>query len=189
MGKIIISENVSLDGVVQDPTGEEGFEHGGWFTEVTPEDRDAWTEVELDEVLRADAVLLGRRSYEFFAARWPQRVGDFADRLNRIPKYVVSSTLQDPSWDNSTVLEGDVLEEVARLKRSVSGDIVVYASAVLVRSLLERDVIDEMRLMVYPVILGSGRRLFEQMDAATKLRLLNVRAVGKSLAYVTYARR
>lgn len=189
MGKIVISENVSLDGVVQDPTGEEGFKHGGWFTEVTREDREAWTEVELDEVLRADAVLLGRRSYEFFVARWPQRVGAFADRFNGMPKYVVSSVLQDPSWDNSTVLRGDVVAEVSKLKQSLSGDIVVYASGDLVRTLIEHELIDEVRLMIYPVVLGSGRRLFGETSVAMGLQLLEVRRVGASLAYVTYVAR
>src|SRR5947207_9468855 len=129
MGRIVISENVSLDGVVEDPTGEEGFRHGGWFEQIGDKDREAWAKVGLDEALGAEALLLGRRSYDFFAARWPSRSGEWADRLNSLPKYVVSSTLESPdAWNNSAVLNGDVVSEVSRLKQSVSGEIVVYAS-------------------------------------------------------------
>ena len=129
MGKIIISENISLDGVVQDPTGEEGFRHGGWFRQIGDKDREAWAKVLLDEALGAEAMLLGRRSYEFFAARWPSRSGDYADRLNSMPKYVVSSTLQEPKWTNATVLKGGAVSEVSKLKQELAGDIVVYGSA------------------------------------------------------------
>src|SRR5919199_4128833 len=160
MGKIVVSQNVSLDGVVQDPTGEEGFARGGWFVQVDDKDREAWAEVELDEALRAEALLLGRRSDEFFGSRWPHRSGEFAERLNRLPKYVVSSTLENPVWNNSTVLKGDVVDEVSKLKERLDGEILVYASRQLVRTLIDHDLVDELRLMVYPVVLGAGERLF-----------------------------
>src|ERR1017187_5771221 len=158
MGKIVISENVSLDGVIQDPTGEEGFRLGGWFGQIGDKDREAWAQVELDEALGAEALLLGRRSYEFFAAQWPSRSGEWADRLNGLPKYVVSSTLEDLDWNNSTVLDGDVANEVSKLKQEISGDIVVYASFQLVHTLMEHDLVDELRLMIYPFVLGAGER-------------------------------
>jgi dihydrofolate reductase len=186
MGKIIISENASLDGVVQDPTGEEGFRHGGWFNQIADSDRAAWAEAELDEALAAEALLLGRRSYEFFAARWPSRGGSFADRLNGMPKYVVSSTLADPRWSNSTVLAGDVVNEVSKLKQKLDGDIVVYASFQLVQALIEHDLFDELRLMIYPSVLGSGRRVFEKLADEKPLRLTGTRTVGESLAFLSY---
>jgi dihydrofolate reductase len=186
MGRIVISENVSLDGVVQDPTGDEGFRHGGWFVQVADEDRVAWAKVGLDEALGATALLLGRRSDEFFAARWQSREGEWADRLNSMPKYVVSSTLDDPAWSNSTVLNGDVVGEVSKLKREIEGDIVVYASRQLVQALLEHDLVDELRLMVYPVVLGGGARLFGETSDKKRLRLLDTRTVGGGLAQLTY---
>jgi dihydrofolate reductase len=186
MGKIVISENVSLDGVVQDPTGDEGFRHGGWFGQIGDKDREAWAKVELDEALGAEAQLLGRRSYEFFAARWPSRSGEWADRLNSMPKYVVSSTLEDPDWNNSMVLKGDVVNEVSKLKRELDGEIVVYASRQLVRTLMEHDLVDELRLMVYPVVLGAGERLFGETSDKKSARLLDTRTVGDGLAYLTY---
>ena len=188
MGRIVISENVSLDGVIQDPTGEEGFRHGGWFAQIGNNDREAWAKVELDEALGAEALLLGRRSYEFFAARWPSRSGEFADRLNGLPKYVVSSTLEDPEWNNSTVLKDDVVNEVSNLKRALEGEIVIYASRQLVRTLMEHDLIDELRLMVYPVVLGAGERLFGETSDKKSMRLLNTRTVGYGIAYVIYER-
>lgn len=146
MGKIVISENVSLDGVVQDPVGDEGFSRGGWFTRVGQLGREGAAKVLLDEALGAEAYLLGRRSYEFLAARWPFRSGELADRFNSMPKHVVSSTLEDPTWNNTTVLKGDVVTEVAKLRQEVSGEIVVAASFQLVRTLIEHDLVDEMRL-------------------------------------------
>src|SRR5436190_10065160 len=146
MGRIVISENVSLDGVVQDPTGEEGFRHGGWFDEFGKQDREAWAKLALDEALQADALLLGRRSDEFFGPRWLSRSGEFADRLNSLPKYVVSSTLEDPKWTGSTVLRGDAVDEVSTLKRELDGEIVVIGSRQLVRALMEHDLVDELRL-------------------------------------------
>src|SRR6188472_1981420 len=142
MGKIVITQNVSLDGVVQDPTGEEGFRHGGWFTQVGDNDRDERAKVMLDEALGAEVFLLGRRSYEFLAARWPSRNGELADRLNSLPKYVVSSTLEDLAWSNSTVLKGDPVNETKKLKQELHGDIVVPGSAQLLKTLIEHDLVD-----------------------------------------------
>ncbi len=161
MGKIVISENVSLDGVIQDPTGEEGFRLGGWFDRMGDKDREAWAKVEFEEALGAEALLLGRRTYEWFVARgWASRSGEWADRLRSLPKYVVSSTLEDLDWNNSTVLKGDVVNEVSKLKQKVNGDIVVYGSGRLVHTLMEHDLVDELRLMICPVVLGAGERLF-----------------------------
>ena len=187
MGKIIISENVSLDGVVQDPTGEEGFRLGGWVGQVGQfKGREEAAKVLLDEALGTEAMLLGRRSYEFFAARWPSRTGALADRLNGKPKYVVSSTLQDPVWNNSTVLKGDVVSEVSTLKQQLAGDIVVAASFQLVHTLIEHDLADELRLTIYPVVLGAGERLFGETSDKKPMRLINTRTVGDRLAYLTY---
>jgi len=186
MGKIIISENISLDGVVQDPTGEEGFRHGGWFRQIGDKDREAWAKVLLDEALGAEAMLLGRRSYEFFAARWPSRSGDYADRLNSMPKYVVSSTLQEPKWTNATVLKGGAVSEVSKLKQELAGDIVVYGSAQLVHTLREHDLADELRLMIYPVVVGAGERLFGETSDTKPMRLINTQTVGDGLAFLTY---
>jgi len=186
MGKIVISENVSLDGVVQDPTGDEGFRHGGWFGQIGDKDREEWAKVKLDEALGAEALLLGRRSDEWFAARWASRSGEWADRLNSLPKYVVSSTLEDPDWSNSTVLNGEVVKEVSKLKQEQDGEIVVYASGQLARTLIEHDLVDELRLMVYPVVLGAGERLFGETSDKKSMRLLDTRSVGDGLAYLTY---
>src|SRR4051812_9609839 len=153
MGRIVVSDNVSLDGVVQDPTGEEGFKVGGWVGLI--KDRPELGKLALDEALRAEALLLGRRSYEWFAARWPSRSGELADRLNSLPKYVVSSTLEDPGWNNSRVLSGDVLHEVSQLKSALTGEVVVPASFQLVRGLMEHDLVDELRLKIFPVVLGA----------------------------------
>ena len=186
MGKIIISENASLDGVVQDPTGEEGFRHGGWFRQIGDKDREAWAKVLLDEALGAEAMLLGRRSYQFFAARWPSRSGDYPDRLNSMPKYVVSSTLEEPEWTNATVLKGDVVSEVSKLKEELAGDIVVYGSSQLVHTLMEYDLADELRLMIYPVVVGAGERLFGETSDTKPMRLINTKTVGDGLAFLTY---
>jgi dihydrofolate reductase len=184
MGKIVISENVTLDGVIQDPVGDEGFSGGGWFLETRRgEDGDRYT---LDQALGAEAWLLGRRSYEFFAGRWPSRDGELADRLNGMPKYVVSSTLTDPEWSNSTVLSGDVLEAVSRLKRELDGEIVVPGSYQLARTLIEHDLVDELRLEVYPVVLGAGERLFDGLGDKRSLRLVNSRTVGDGIAILGY---
>jgi dihydrofolate reductase len=186
LGKIIISDNVSLDGVIQDPAGDEGFRLGGWVGRVGDRGREEAAKVLLEEALGTDVMLFGRRSYEFFAARWPSRTGALADRLNSLPKYVVSSTLQDPAWNNSTVLRGDVVSEVSKLKQPLDADIVVYASFQLVRTLMEHDLGDELRLMVYPVVLGAGERLFGETSNKKPMRLLGTRTVGNDLAYLTY---
>ena len=186
MGKIIISENVSLDGVIQDPAGDEGFQRGGWVGRVGDRGREEAAQVLLEEALGTEAMLLGRRSYEFLAARWPSRTGELADRLNSKPKYVVSSTLQDPAWNNTTVLKGNVVNEVSKLKQQLAGDIVVPASFQLVRTLIEHDLADELRLMIYPVVLGAGERLFGETSDKKPLRLISTRTVGNDLAYLTY---
>jgi len=186
MGKIVISQNVSLDGVVQDPTGEEGFRHGGWFGQVGDKDREEWAKVEFEEALGAEALLLGRRSDEYFGPRWTGRSGEWADRLNGLPKYVVSSTLADPEWSNSTVLKGEVVNEVSKLKQELDGEIVVYASRQLVHTLMEHDLVDELRLMVYPFVLGAGERLFGETSDKKPIRPLYARTVGDSLVYLTY---
>ena len=186
MGKIIISENASLDGVVQDPTGEEGFRLGGWWVRVGDKDREQAARVVLDEALGTEAMLLGRRSYEFLAARWPSRTGEFADRMNSKAKYVVSSTLHDPAWANTTVLRGEVVDEVSALKQQLAGDIVVAGSFQLVHTLLEHDLVDELRLMIYPVVLGAGARLFGETSDEKPLRLIGNTTVAGDLAYLTY---
>jgi dihydrofolate reductase len=186
MGRIVISENVSLDGVVEDPTGEEGSAHGGWFEQYMGEDRASWAEVEFAEALAAEALLLGRRSDEYFGSRWNSATGEWPDRLRSLRKYVVSSTLVDPVWVNSTVLNGDVVTEVSKLKEEVAGDIVVYASRQLVRTLMEHDLVDELRLIVFPVALGAGERLFGRTSDKRSLRLLTTRAVGNGLVLLTY---
>ena len=186
MGKIVVSENITLDGVVQDPTGEEGFRHGGWFTQFLGEDREAWAKAGHEEALGAEALLMGRRSDEYFGPRWNSRTGEWADRLNSLPKYVVSSTLHEPKWTNATVLAGEVLSEVSRLKRELDGEIVVIASRQLVHTLMEHDLVDELRLTVFPVVLGDGERLFGETSEKKPLRLVDTRTVGEGLAYLTY---
>jgi dihydrofolate reductase len=186
MGKIVISTNVSLDGVVQDPDGEEGFRLGGWFGQFGGKDLEAWAKVEFAEALCTDALLLGRRSDEWFGTRWSSRGGEWADRLNSLPKYVVSSTLVDPHWKNSTVLKGDVVTEVSKLKQELDGEIVVYASYQLGRTLIDHDLVDELRLVVFPVVLGAGERLFGETSDKKSLRLLHTGTVGDGLASLTY---
>ena len=188
MGRIVISENVSLDGVVQDPTGEEGFRHGGWFGGISDYDRSEWSRVLTDEALGAEALLLGRRSDEWFASRWLSRSGRWADRLNSMPKYVVSSTLDEPRWGSATVLAGDVVDEVSKLKQQLDGDIVVYGSTQLVPTLIEHDLADEVRLFIYPVVLGAGRRLFTEISQVKPMRLVQAQNVGDGLALLTYRR-
>ena len=188
MGKIVISENLSLDGVVQDPTGEEGFRHGGWFLEIGSSDRAEWGKVALDEALSAQALLLGRRSDEYFGQRWLSRSGELADRLNSLPKYVVSATLDKPHWSNVTVLGGDVCSEVGKLRQELAGDIVVLASIQLARTLMELDLVDEFRLKIFPVVLGTGERLFNAVPDKKPLRLVHSQTLGDGLASLTYQR-
>jgi dihydrofolate reductase len=186
MGKIVISTNVSLDGVIQDPDGEEGFSRGGWFTQHGGRDLEEWAKVEHAEALGTAALLLGRRSDEWFAARWASRPGEWADRLNSLPKYVVSASLQDPRWTNVTVLTGNVVDEVSRLKQDIDGDIVVYASYQLGRTLIERDLVDELRLIVFPVVVGDGERLFGETSGTKPFRLTGSRTVGNGLVFLSY---
>jgi len=186
MGKIIISENASLDGVVQDPTGEEGFSFGGWFGQIGDKDREGWAQAGLDEALGAEAFLLGRRTEQWLAARWLSRSGEWADRLNGLPKYVVSSTLEEPKWTNSTVLKGDVVKEVSALKQELAGDIIVAGSIQLARTLIEHNLADELRLMIFPVVLGAGERLFDETKDRKPMRLVHARTVGHNLALLTY---
>jgi dihydrofolate reductase len=188
MGKIVMSgpQNVSLDGVVQDPDGEEGFRLGGWFVEFGGKDLEGWNEVALEEARRAEAWLLGRRSYEFFGARWRPRSGELAERINTMPKYVVSSTLEDPEWSNSTVLKGDAALQVSQLKQELEGDIVVPGSYQLARTLIEHDLVDELRVVVFPVVLGGGERLFDETSEKKRMRLVDSRTIGGGLAFLTY---
>src|SRR5580698_5525345 len=160
MGTLVITTNMSLDGVVDDPDGQEGTSLGGWFGQFGGKDLEPWTKVETEETLGAEALLLGRRSDEWFATRWLSRSGEWADKLNSMPKFVVSSTLQDAKWSNSTILKGDVVSEVSKLKQEIDGEILVYASYELVHTLMEHDLVDELRLVVFPVALGAGQRLF-----------------------------
>jgi dihydrofolate reductase len=184
MGKIIISENVSLDGVIQDPAGDEGFKVGGWVGRIA--DRPGLAKATLDEALGTEALLLGRRTYEWLAARWPSRSGELADRLNSLPKYVVSSTLENPDWNNSTVLKGDVVNEVSRLKHELNGEIVVPGSFQLLRTLIEHDLVDELRLKIYPVVLGAGERLFGETSAKKPMRLVDTQTLDDGVAFLTY---
>ena len=184
MGRIVVTEFVSLDGVMEDPGGAEDFQHGGWSFEFSRgEEGDKF---KLDEAFESDALLLGRVTYEGFAAAWPSRQGEFADKFNTMPKYVVSSTLEEPGWNNTTVLQGDVVEEVSKLKQAVDGDIVVHGSARLVQTLVEHDLVDELRLMVFPVVLGSGKRLFGDTSDKKPLGLADSRMVGDGVAILTY---
>ena len=185
MAQIIVTEFASLDGVVEDPGGTEGFEHGGWTFEI---DRGEGEKFKLDETLETDALLLGRVTYEVFAAAWPSRQGELADKLNSMPKYVVSSTLTGPQWNNTTVLDVDPVASVSRLRRELAGTIAVHGSVQLVQTLLEGDLVDELRLMVFPVLLGSGKRLFGEMSDKKRLQLLDVRTVGEGVAILIYRR-
>ncbi len=184
VGRIVVTEFVSLDGVIEDPGGAENFRHGGWSFEITRGDEG--DKFKLDETFSSEALLLGRVTYEGFAEAWPSREGEFADKFNSMPKYVVSSTLEEPEWNNSTVLKGDVAEEVAKLRQEHDGDIVVHGSARLVQTLVEHDLVDELRLMVYPVVLGSGKRLFGETGDKKPLRLVDSKVVGDGVAILIY---
>jgi dihydrofolate reductase len=186
MGRIVVSDNVSLDGVIQDPAGDEGFPRGGWVGPI--KDRPELNKLALDEALGTEAMLMGRRTYEWFAARWPSRTGELADRLNTMPKYVVSSTLEDLAWSNSTLLNGDLLDEVSKLKHKFNGEIVVPASSRIVRTLLEHDLVDTLRLKIFPVVLGAGERLFGETSGKSALRLVDVRTLDGDTALLSYER-
>jgi dihydrofolate reductase len=188
MGKIVVTEFVSLDGVMEDPGGAEDFKHGGWTFEF--DSGDEGNQFKLDETLEADALLLGRVTYEGFAAAWPSMedpVG-FADKMNSMPKYVVSSTLENLEWNNSTVLEGDLGEAVGKLKQEIDGVILVGGSAQLAQSLIELDLVDELRLIVFPVVLGSGKRLFGEASDKRALRLADSKTVGDGIVILTLER-
>ena len=184
MGRIVVTEFVSLDGVVEAPGGGEGYKHDGWSFEI---DRgDEGNRFKLDETMASEALLLGRTTYEGFAAAWPSREGDFADKFNSMPKYVVSSTLESPDWSNSSVLEGDLATGVAKLKEQYDGDVVVHGSGSLVRALLEDDLVDELRLMVFPVVLGTGKRLFGETTDKKRLRLTSSQTVGDGVSILVF---
>lgn len=184
MGRIVVTEFVSLDGVMEAPGGGENFEHAGWtFAIPRGEEGDKF---KLDEAMEAEALLLGRVTYEGFAAAWPSMQGDFADKFNGMPKYVVSSTLSNPEWNNSTVLSGDLVEEVSKLKQQPGGDIVIHGSAQLVQGLLEHDLIDELRLMLFPVVLGSGKQLFGHTTAKKSMHLSDSKTVGEGVSILIY---
>ena len=182
MGEIVVTEFITVDGVAEDPGGSEGHPHGGWAFETV---RGKGAQFKLDETRATDALLLGRRTYDGFAQAWPSQEGEFADKFNTMPKYVVSSTLKDPSWTNTTVLGGDLAGEVAQLRRRHDGDVVVHGSAQLVQALVANDLVDELRLMVFPLVLGSGKRLFGDSDKK-RLRLDSSRPVGEGVLILIY---
>jgi dihydrofolate reductase len=186
MGKIVITTNITLDGVVEDPDGQEGSALGGWFGQFGGKDLESWAKVETEEALGAEALLLGRRSDHWFATRWLPKSGEWADKLNGMPKFVVSSTLKEAEWSNANVLEGDVAGAVARLKGEIEGEILVYASYQLVHTLIEHDLVDELRLVIFPVVLGAGERLFGATSDQKPMRLVEVSTIGDGLTYVTY---
>ena len=186
MGRIVVTEFVSLDGVMEDPGGSESFKHGGWSFEFSRGDEG--DRFKLEETMASDALLLGRVTYEGFAKAWPTREGEFADKFNQMPKYVVSATLEDPEWTNSTMLSGDVPAEVAKVKERHEGDVVVHGSAQLVQTLLEEDLVDELRLMVFPVVLGAGKRIFGETSDKKALQLADSKTVGDGVVILTYRR-
>jgi dihydrofolate reductase len=186
MGRIVVTEFVSLDGVIEAPGGGEDFKYGGWSFEISRGDEG--DQFKLDETMSSEALLLGRVTYEGFAAAWPGREGEFAEKFNSMPKYVVSSTLQDPEWTNTTVVSGDVAEEVGKLKQELDGDVVVHGSARLVQELVERDLVDELRLMVFPVVLGTGKRLFDGTTDKKPFKLADSKVVGDGVLILTYQR-
>jgi len=184
MRKLVVTEFISLDGVMEDPGGSEGTPIAAWSFKY---DRgDEGNKFKLDETFSAAALLLGRVTYEGFAEAWPSREGEFADKFNAMPKYVVSSTLEKPGWNNSTVLKGDVASEVAKLREQQEGDVVVHGSARLVQTLIDHDLVDELRLMVFPVVLGSGKRLFGETGDKKGLELVDSRVVGDGVAILVY---
>jgi len=183
MGKIVVTEFVSLDGVMEDPGGAEDFRYGGWTFEIERGEGDTF---KMEETMATDALLLGRVTYEGFAQAWPEREGEFADKFNSMPKYVVSSTLKDPEWTNTTVLGGDLAQDVARIKAAHDGDIAVHGSAQLAQELIERDLVDELHLMQFPVILGSGKRLIDSTSDKKPLRLTDSKIVGDGVAILVY---
>jgi dihydrofolate reductase len=183
MGDIVVTEFITVDGVAEDPGGVEGHPHGGWGFETV---RGKGAQFKLDELRATDALLLGRRTYDGFAQAWPGQQGEFADKFNSVPKYVVSSTLKDPSWNNTTVLRGDLAEEVEKLRQRHEGDIGVHGSLQLAQALLDRGLVNELRLMIFPVVLGSGKRLFAGDASHRPLELAESRNVGDGVVILTY---
>jgi dihydrofolate reductase len=184
MGRIVVTEFVSLDGVMEDPGGAEDYKYGGWTFEI---DRgDEGNKFKVDELDESEALLLGRVTYDGFAEAWPSRTGDFADKFNNMPKYVVSSTLRDPEWNNTTVLSGDVVEEVSKLRQNTTGDLYVHGSRQLAQALLEHDLVDELHLMVFPVVLGTGKRFFGETTAKKPLQLVESKTVGDGVAILIH---
>jgi dihydrofolate reductase len=186
MGKIVVTEFISVDGVVEDPGGSEDFKYGGWSFEFSRGDEG--DKFKLDETSASDALLLGRKTYEGFADAWPSREGEFADKFNNMPKYVVSSTLKDPEWTNSVVVDGDLAEAVSKIRDEHDGDIAVHGSAQLAQALLEQDLVDELRLMVFPVVLGAGKRLFGETSDKKTLKLVESQPVGDGVVILIYGR-
>ena len=184
MGKIVITEFVSLDGVMEDPGGAEGFKYGGWTFEISRGDEG--DRFKLDETMQSDALLLGRVTYEGFAQAWPSREGEFADKFNNMQKYVVSSTLRDPEWTNTTVIDGDLGEAIAGIRDAHQGDVVVHGSRQLAQALMDQGLVDELRLMVFPVVLGAGKRLFGETSDKKPLELVESRSVGDGVAILVY---
>jgi dihydrofolate reductase len=187
MGRIVVTEFVSLDGVMEAPGGGEEFAHAGWTFEI--ESGEEFAEFKWNETRNSEALLLGRVTYEGFAAAWPSVEGEFGDRFNAMPKYVVSSTLEDASWNNSTVLRGDIVTEVAALRDRATGDVVVHGSAHLVQLLLEHDLVDELRVMVFPVVLGTGKRLFGETSDKKRVHLTDTKVIGDGIVVLTYSAR
>ncbi|WP_194920431.1 dihydrofolate reductase family protein [Catenulispora rubra] len=186
MGKIIISTNSSFDGVVQDPDGKDGFAFGGWFDQVIGDDRPEWAQYFVKEALGASALLMGRTSDEWFASRWLGRTGEWANKLNGMPKYIVSSTLEHTAWSNGTVISGDLATEVAKLKHEIDGEILVYGSFQLGHALIEQDLVDEIRLMILPVLVGDGTRLFGTTAGIRPLRLTHTATIGDGITSLAY---
>ena len=187
MATIAVTEFISLDGVVEDPGGAEDFKYGGWTFQI--ERGDEGNAFKLEETMATEALLLGRVTYEGFAEAWPTREGEFADKFNSMPKYVVSSTLEAPEWNNTTVLRGAPAEAVARLKGEQDGNVVVHGSAQLVQTLLEHDLVDELRLMLFPVVLGQGKRLFGETSDKRALELVESKTVGDGVVILIYRRK
>jgi dihydrofolate reductase len=186
MGRIVVTEYISVDGVVEAPSGSETFERVGWtdaFTRGPEGDQFKW-----DETSASDALLLGRVTYDGFAPVWPQIPGEFADKFNSMPKYVISSTLENPEWNNTTVLRGDVVEEATKLKEKYEGDIVVHGSPQLAQTLIEHDLVDAIHLQVYRVIVGAGKRLFAETSVTKRLRLAEAKTVGDGVHILIYER-
>jgi dihydrofolate reductase len=186
MGKIVVTEFISIDGVVEDPGGSEDFKYGGWSFQFSRGDEG--DKFKLDEAMASDALLLGRVTYEGFADAWPSREGEFADKFNNMPKYVVSSTLSDPAWTNSVVVDGDLADAVSKIQAEHEGDIVVHGSVQLSQALLDKDLVDELRLMVFPVVLGAGKRLFGETSDKKTLKLVESQLVGDGVVILVYGR-